>query len=538
MKPSVPGSSQEISIEERLDFIGIDAADRQRLKDSAPQVMEAMGPALEAFYARLRSTPEVRRFFSDESAISSAQSRQSSHWGRIVEGSFGSDYVAAVRRIGDIHARIGLDPRWYIGGYGIVLDALIKRMARSQASWMPWRWGRKKAQRGVSSEELSAIVRAALLDMDLSMSMYLENLENDRAKRQAEVASVIAELTSGLRDLAAGNLTRPITTPFAPEFDGLRQDFNSSLEGLATTISQVVEASGSISGRSSEIASAAEDLSRRTENQAASLEQTAAALDEMTASVKSAADSSREVETIVTKARKKAEESGIVVQGAVSAMAEIEKSSEQITQIISAIDDIAFQTNLLALNAGVEAARAGDAGKGFAVVASEVRALAQRSSAAAKEIKTLIATSAQHVRSGVDQVGKAGEALNSIVTSVADISTMVSTIAVGASEQSQGLAEINIAVTQLDQVTQQNAAMVEQTSAASMSLDQDAVGLKELVGVFALPQSAGPESQVVALSKFARKPPSGKVGAAPADANEIQFARVADSRGNAVWQDF
>ena len=368
--------------------------------------------------------------------------------------------------------------------------------------------------------------------------------EEERERLAVELRIVVELLSSGLQDLAKGDLSRPITRDFAPEYDALRLDFNATLEKLSETITQVIEASQSIRARSTEISTASEDLSRRTENQAAALEQTAAALDELTASVKSAADGARAVEGIVRQARKSADESGVVVQGAVAAMAEIEKSSEQISQIIGAIDDIAFQTNLLALNAGVEAARAGDAGKGFAVVASEVRALAQRSSAAAKEIKLLIATSTQHVGRGVDQVGKAGATLQTIVGSVANISTLVSTIASGAVEQSTGLAEINIGVTQLDQVTQQNAAMVEESTAASHALNQDASGLAGIVSQFRMKQS-GPKPLVpVALSQFVptdfegsggrSRPPADVPPAAPVRAQAGPQAGA----GKAVWQDF
>ena len=297
---------------------------------------------------------------------------------------------------------------------------------------------------------------------------------------------VVRALSVGLRNLSTGNLTQPIEEPFAEDYETLRLDFNNTLDTLTQTIAQVVEASESIRARSAEISHASEDLSARTENQAATLEETAAALDELTASVKSAAEGAREVEKVVHQARTEATESGTVVQGAVDAMNEIERSSEQISQIIGVIDDIAFQTNLLALNAGVEAARAGDAGRGFAVVASEVRALAQRSSAAAKEIKLLISASTQHVDRGVDQVGRAGSALARIVDRVTEISSLVSDIASGAREQSVGLAEVNIGVTQLDQVTQHNAAMVEDSTAASLALKQEAAGMATLVAQFAL----------------------------------------------------
>ncbi|MDT8856019.1 methyl-accepting chemotaxis protein [Paracoccaceae bacterium Fryx2] len=358
--------------------------------------------------------------------------------------------------------------------------------------------------------------------------------EKERDRLQAEQTRVVEALSVGLQNLSNGNLSQPITEPFAGTYETLRSDFNQTLAELNDTISQVIEASESIRNRSTEISRASEDLSHRTENQAATLEQTAAALDELTASVKSAADGARQVESIVRQARKEAEDSGVVVQGAVDAMTEIKKSSELISQIIGVIDDIAFQTNLLALNAGVEAARAGDAGRGFAVVASEVRALAQRSSAAAREIKTLISASTQQVGRGVAQVDRAGEALASIVGRVAHISTLVSDIASGASEQSTGLAEINIGVTQLDQVTQQNAAMVEQSTAASHALHQEATGLADLVGRFATTSgegSSGREAEPphpIAAPVTRLRPPA----AAPR-----REARVA-AAGHGVWQEF
>ena len=310
-------------------------------------------------------------------------------------------------------------------------------------------------------------------------------LEAERNARSNEQKRIVDELSVALRELSSGNLTRSIEVSFG-DHEALRLDFNQTVERLSETIALVVETSESIRSRAREMSQSSEDLSGRTETQAATLEETAAALDELTASIRSAADGAKEVEAIVRSARNDAEESGKVVQGAVAAMTEIERSSDQISQIIGVIDDIAFQTNLLALNAGVEAARAGDAGRGFAVVASEVRALAQRSSAAAKEIKSLISASTQHVDRGVEQVGRAGDALANIVNRVGHISNLVSNIASAATEQSTGLAEINMGVSQLDQVTQQNAAMVEESAAASQSMSQEAAGLAELVSQFRL----------------------------------------------------
>lgn len=253
---------------------------------------------------------------------------------------------------------------------------------------------------------------------------------------------------------------------------------------LNATIEKVVKAAVSMLDGATGISQSAEDLSQRTESQAATLEETAAALDELSASVTSAAEGARNVEQTVGDARDEAQASGQVVQSAVCAMTEIEQSSTHISQIIGVIDDIAFQTNLLALNAGVEAARAGEAGRGFAVVASEVRALAQRSSEAAMEIKNLISSSGTQVAKGVELVDKAGAALQNIMERVNHISLLVSDIARGAEEQSIGLQEINSGVIQLDQVTQQNAAMVQEATAASQLLTDDASMLTNLVSRF------------------------------------------------------
>ncbi|TAZ80341.1 methyl-accepting chemotaxis protein [Rhizobium ruizarguesonis] len=293
--------------------------------------------------------------------------------------------------------------------------------------------------------------------------------------------SAISLLGGALRQLSEGDLTRTLDTPFVPSMEQLRQDFNTAIKDLAETMKTIGENASAIAAGSREIGASADSFSKRTEQQAASVEETAAALEEITTTVNHSSRRADEAGRLVAMTKQGAEQSGVVVSNAVAAMGQIEQSSREITNIISVIDDIAFQTNLLALNAGVEAARAGETGKGFAVVAQEVRELAQRSAKAAKEIKALINTSGEHVRNGVGLVGRTGKALEEIVAQVGDIDGNVVAIVEASREQATGLKEINQAVNTLDQATQQNAAMVEESTAASHSLAKEAETLRVLL---------------------------------------------------------
>ncbi|MEL6204439.1 MAG: methyl-accepting chemotaxis protein [Pseudomonadota bacterium] len=308
-----------------------------------------------------------------------------------------------------------------------------------------------------------------------------ERLREEMERSQSEVVDA---LSVALKSVSSGNLTARIEMRFADRYEALRSDFNSAIEGLCNVVGSVSEMSANVRKEAVEIASSADSLSSRTERTAATLEQTAAALDQLTSSVSSAAEGAERADTVVSDARTHATQSGEVVREAVEAMSEIEGSAGKIAKIIDVIEDIAFQTNLLALNAGVEAARAGEAGRGFAVVASEVRALAQRSSDAAREINDLITSSGVQVQRGVQLVDRAGKALEQIVSSVGEIADLVAGIAVSSKEQSTGVSEINTAVNQLDQATQQNAAMFEETTAASHALTQVAESLNETVARF------------------------------------------------------
>ncbi len=315
-----------------------------------------------------------------------------------------------------------------------------------------------------------------------------ERLRNDATEKAKSDAMrrATSGLGDGLKHLASGKLNFQLVDAFAEDFESLRTDFNASIRQLAETMGAVAQSTGQIDSGTREISQSAEDLSKRTEQQAASLEETAAALDEITVNVANSSKRAEEARSVAALANASAAQSGTVVANAVNAMRRIEESSGQISNIIGVIDEIAFQTNLLALNAGVEAARAGDAGRGFAVVAQEVRELAQRSAKAAREIKELIRNSTAEVESGVKLVGETGDALKTIETYVVTINQHMDAIATSAREQSVGLAEVNTAVNQMDQVTQQNAAMVEETNAASATLANEACRLRELISQFVL----------------------------------------------------
>lgn len=318
--------------------------------------------------------------------------------------------------------------------------------------------------------------------------------ERAMQERAVEQQKMVDALRDALGALAGGDLTTQIVTRFPADYESLRLNCNQAAQSLSDTLARVAEVAASILSGADNIANAAADLSRRTESQAATLEETAAALDTLTANVRSASEGTLKAGTKVKSAHSEARNNGGVVRQAIDAMAAIEQSSSQISKIISVIDDIAFQTNLLALNAGVEAARAGDAGRGFAVVAAEVRALAQRSSDAAKEIKTLISTSELQVGSGAELVSQSGRAVEAIVSDVADISAIVQEISQAAQDQSNSLAEINAGVAVLDKVTQQNAVMVEESTAASVLLKQEADQLSELLSGFTLHRTSSKPS--------------------------------------------
>ncbi|MFA7585183.1 MAG: globin-coupled sensor protein [Novosphingobium sp.] len=451
----------------RVDFFGISEKDYQVFPKIAKFIRSYAPEALENFYRHLMSNPVTASFFPTQSVIDHAKSRQLAHWTSLFSGRVDGSYFAKAEQIGTVHARIGLEPTWYIGGYANVLEQVIKRAARPSI---------RHVFSGANARAIATLIKLALLDMDVALSAYFKAEEKSRQ-------AVIDRLGQALAEVAKGHFSVRLTD-LPANFRQIEKDFESMRTEIEAALQAVAESAGTINTGAAEIRQASDDLANRTERQAASLEETAAAMQQLTNGVREAADGALHMTQAVGEANNEAAAGGHVVTQAVDAMDQIQRSAFEISKIIDVIDGIAFQTNLLALNAGVEAARAGDAGKGFAVVANEVRALAQRSADAANSIKSLINSSVEQVGRGVELVGKSGKAFSAITAKVEYVETLAGTISELSEKQATNLQQVNGAVREMDQMTQHNAAMVEQSTAASRSLAGEAEQLASLVARF------------------------------------------------------
>jgi methyl-accepting chemotaxis protein len=441
-------------------------------------------------------------------------------------GNFSDEYFSEQAVIAANIAKTA-DYATYLAGYANYAGGLLVSLVDE----IRWKGAAKR------HETIQTLMQAIFSDVAVAMFHFFahdadelkraqESFNAERAKAAEEQAEAVRRLGAGLEDVAGGDLTVRLADGFTPDTAKIRDDFNAAVDRLKATMVSVVDSTGAIEASAKDVTAAADDLSRRTEQQAASLEETTATLTEVTAAVKTSAEGTQHAREVAAAADDDAKKSAAVVRQAVDAMGAIAKSSQQIGQIIGVIDEIAFQTNLLALNAGVEAARAGEAGRGFAVVASEVRALAQRSAQAAKEIKGLISDSSAQVDGGVKLVAETGRSLDRIATQVAEINAAVSDIASSAHEQATALQQINAAVEQMNLVTQQNAAMVEESTAAGHSLSEETARLAQLVGQFRVAGASPGETLRAELAKAA--PHAFRAGAgAPAGRSAAAAARRA-----------
>ncbi len=440
-------------LQERLEFYQLSKSQGQMRRISR-RLRTPLNAALDRLYA-LAGKTKLANFFRDADHIAHARQLQFDHWLSLFSEGFNEQYHERAVRIGNVHARVGLEPKWYIAGYAVVLDTAVRKMiAPGIWSLLPWR--RRLAA------DIAIMVKASLVDMDLALSTYFERSE----EQVREV--VLGQMGTALSALSAGDLSARMAG-LPPKFSRIEQNFNAAMEALSATMTTVVDGVSSMSTAMSEITTGTNDLAIRTERQAASVEETATAMQHVTTGLRENSKQIQQASATVQRTRQDAEAGSGVISRAVSAMGEIEASSQQISQIVSLIDGIAFQTNLLALNAGVEAARAGESGKGFAVVANEVRALAMRSADAASEIKQIISASTSQVADGVRLVGDAGDMLHRISSGVVDLSVMLEGVSNKAIAQTSSLTQINATIVEIDKITQANAALVEENSAATTS---------------------------------------------------------------------
>ena len=510
-----------------LEFFEISQDDYDQFPKIAQIIRDAAPQALDAFYEKVQRTPQTSSFFSTRQSAEQTKSRQMGHWNQLFTGRVDATYFDKAEQIGKIHAVVGLEPRWYIGGYATVLSKIIAGLAARS----PWAF----LTGGGNEKVIAAMVKMALLDMNFALSAYFKAEEESREL-------VIEKLGQALAQVAKGNFDATLTG-LPDSFKKIEQDFEAMRREIEGALHSVAEAAATINTGAAEIRQASDDLANRTERQAASLEETAAAMQQLTNGVRETADGALHMTDAVGQANAEAVAGGQVVTQAVDAMDQIQRSAAEISQIIDVIDGIAFQTNLLALNAGVEAARAGDAGKGFAVVANEVRALAQRSAEAASSIKTLITSSAEQVGRGVVLVGKSGEAFEVITAKVNYVDKLASNISELSQAQSLNLQQVNNAVREMDQMTQHNAAMVEQSNAASRSLATEAEQLASLVTRFHLSKAGAGTVQSFAYAPPAPTmvaPMTPTIAAMPAPAPAARPAPV--SVGNTAlaedWSEF
>ncbi len=488
-----PFSSTELI--DRLEFMQLNGDGLNKIRASKPLVDREIPAALNKLYERIRATPKAARFFATNEHMDKARNAQVSHWQAISSARFDEGFAGNTRRIGMAHARIGLDPRWYIGGYAVVIEhlmtSIVKEMCPSQ-----------KAATNLA-DTLSAIMKAILLDMELAISVYIEAAEEARVTAEAETqrkerALVSDSIGHALSKLAEKDLSYRMNFDLPESYHDLQENYNEAISTLNEALQNVSTAAVTITGGTREIADASENLAKRTEVQAANIEETSAAIKELSSTISRTAESTIQTKDTISEARKNATENSEIVRQVVETMDRIRNSSHQVNQIIGVIDEIALQTNLLALNAGVEAARAGDAGRGFAVVATEVRGLARRSAGAAKEIRELISRSSTEIDAGVKLAGETSSALDRIMGQIATMEASIAEVATAALDRATTLKQVNAALGNIDQGTQQNAAMAEEATAACHSLAEEAEVLSELVRQFKVD---GQESNL-----YARRP--------------------------------
>ncbi len=468
---------------------GLDGKDGETLSRVGVKVTPWLDEVLDHFYDYASSQDDAAKFFTSDKMLEHARSQQKIHWTKLLNGEFNEDFVAATKTIGEVHFRIELPFEIYLAGYSRATSHIQALLVKRSGAFLG------PTAKAELARQLSVLTRAFSLDMNLVIEAYFH-------AQQAEQARAFKYLQDGMDRMAHKNLSEEIPAPdcsdFPVRYEEMRQGFNRLQRDMGEVMRTIKTATDDLDGTATKVNTSADDLARRTETQAGTLEQTAQSVGEITKSIQSSSRATQKTDDMMTQTHQNAKTGQDVMSETVAKMREIAESSTQISQITGVIDDIAFQTNLLALNAGVEAARAGDAGRGFAVVAHEVRGLAQKAAESAAEISELIKASSNLVENGVEMVDQAGRVLGDIVDKVETVAGLTSQVANSSREQSEGLSSISSSLSQLDNVTQQNAAMVDQTAAAVGAMQHDTTSMAHLVSEFLLPEEGDTKESEIA----------------------------------------
>lgn len=477
-------------LEDRRRFMGLTEEDCGTIRSIKTVIDCELSQALDKFYNQVRHTPEVRGFFSSEAQIDHAKGAQQKHWENISSASFGTEYAQDVGRIGSIHARIGLEPRWYIGGYAIVLDHLIHALV-SNALPKGGLFDKKHTVAKKLGDQISSLCKAVLFEMDLTISVYLAEAEKARAKARDEAIEkervfVAESFGSVIQNIAEQNLADTMKSDVPAPYRPLRDNLNVAMHSLRTTLKVVSDTAYNIDVVTQDMSDASGELAQRTERQAASVEKTAAAIEQITATVSSTAHRVSEANDFIENCLDSIQHFGGMIERANESMAEIERSSEAINKITDIMDAVAIQTNILALNTAVEAARAAGTGNGFKVLAQQIRELANRAGAASKNVRGLAGASQAQVGHGVSIMKEAGHDMKIIIAGISEIRSHLGAIEEAAREQAAALQSVNGAVASMDEGTRQNAAMAERTSTASAGMVHEVSQLRVLLDGFYL----------------------------------------------------
>lgn len=524
-----PGrKAQAGSLRDRLRFAGLDAGTCDTVRKHRQALEPHVQAALRDYFHRLQSAPDAARLFSSEHQIDRLHDLQSSHWSVLTDARFDSLYAERVKVLSDAESRMGIDPRWHMAGHAIVLEHVLCGLISE--AWPKSILSMGKAKRQELSELVAALVRMIMVDAEISVSLRFNELRqaNQRTlaeQRRDDASAVNALLAPVVRGLLQKDLSVRVTGDVPEGYEELAGLFNQALEDIEHDLSALVEKRTVIETSATALQSSAAAFAQSAERQSSGLSEAGRVLAEMAARVRDNARDTRSAEEAASATRKSAEKSGEIVGQAISAMADIETSAEKIGQIIGVIDEIAFQTNLLALNAGIEAARAGDSGRGFAVVAQEVRALAQRSGDAAREIKQLVTGTKEQVDAGVEMVARTQDAIGGIVQQVTDINAAIAGIAVKTSAEAEGLETVSADVGRIGQEVVSGARDASTAKENSDDLHTVILELGDTIRRFHVQHqsAAGKYAATRTLQASVPQPPARIEAAVEADAGMFTF---------------